>query len=140
MRDITRNLRLAASTALLAALVLGASAAAAGDSPSYDPRTAHAETDRNADGQVDREEFHHRMVEVFFHADRDKDGFMTFAEAERDLAITSDLGEADTDEDGRISLYEFVAVRFYDFDTADTDEDGHLSVEEVIVIFEVKGS
>ena len=105
-------------------------------SVSHDPRAAHAEADRNGDGYIDREEFHHRMVEVFFHGDRDKDGYMSFEEMDRAVVVTEDWSKIDTDGDGRIALYEFTRARFIDYDEVDTDRDGRLSVEEVAAAFE----
>src|SRR5262245_1831582 len=72
-----------------------------------DPHAAFAETDENGDGRVDREEFHHRMVEIFFHGDRDKDGYMTPTELAAAVEFPKDFEHADRDGDGRISLYEF---------------------------------
>lgn len=106
---------------------------------SYDPRVAHAEADSNGDGKVDRAEFHERMVEVFFHGDRDKDGYMTWAELEKTVVFPDDFRGADRNGDGRISLHEFIRVRFGDYDVVDTDGDGLLSVKEVTVVFERGG-
>ena len=119
--------------ALAASPVLGDEA-----SKSQDPRAAFAETDANRDGRVDREEFHHRMVEIFFHGDRDKDGYMTQQELVASVVFPDDFADADRDADGRISLYEFVRVRFATFDEVDTDADGVLSVEEVVATYETK--
>jgi Ca2+-binding EF-hand superfamily protein len=132
--------RFATIVALCALLALAS--AAAGDeskAPPYDPRKAHAEADANGDGGVDRAEFHSRMVEVFFFADADRDGFMTWPELEAAVAFPDDFRGADADKDGRISLYEFVRVRFADFDTVDSNHDGLLSVEEVVVVYERGG-
>ena len=133
-------MRFATLMALCAPLALAS--AAAGDeaeAPHYDPRKAHAEADANGDGGVDRAEFHSRMVEVFFFGDSDRDGFMTWAELEKAVAFPDDFRDADSDADGRISLYEFVRVRFADFDTVDSDRDGLLSVEEVTAVYERGG-
>ena len=119
--------------ALAASPVLGDEA-----SKSQDPRAAFAETDANRDGRVDREEFHHRVVEIFFHGDRDKDGYLTPAELQIAVVFPEDFADADRDSDGRIALYEFVQVRFATFDEVDADHDGVLSVEEVVEAFEVK--
>ena len=113
--------------------------ALADDRPTHDPRVAHEETDTNGDGQVDRAEFNARMVEIFFHGDANKDGYMTPAELEKTVPFPDDFRDADRNGDGRYSLYEFIEVRFYDFRLVDTNDDGLLSVEEVVVIFERGG-
>jgi len=124
---------------LLTAGVSGAASAAEGGAMPHDPRAAFAETDTNHDGKVDRQEFHERMVEVFFHGDRDKDGYMVWAELEAVVALPEDFRGADRDGDGRYSLYEFIRVRFDDYDVVDTDEDGLLSLEEILAVFERGG-
>ena len=123
-------------TALLALVALPALAEET--AKKHDPRAAFDETDENDDGRIDREEFHHRMVEIFFHGDRDKDGHMTTAELAGAVEFPKDFDGADRNADGRISLYEFVQVRFATFDEVDTDHDGLLSLEEVVSAFEVR--
>jgi Ca2+-binding EF-hand superfamily protein len=130
-------------SALLLCVVLAAAPAAtsakeAGGVP-HDPRAAFAETDTNHDGKIDREEFHQRMVEVFFFGDRDKDGFMTWEELTPVVAFPEDFRGADRNGDGRYSLYEFIKVRFDDYDVVDTDQDGLLSLEEIVAVFERGG-
>ena len=124
---------------LTLAMVLSAALASADDpkpDPAHDPRAAHAEADLNDDGQIDRREFHLRMVEVFFHADTDKNGFMKPEELNRATLLEEDFGKADNDGDGKISLYEFIEFRFHLFEEADTNSNGTLSVEEVVAVFE----
>ena len=98
----------------------------------YDPAAAHAEVDKNGDGQIDREEFHLRMVEIYFHGDRDKDGYMSPAELAVILIYPKSAEGADRNNDGRISLHEFVNNRFSLFTSVDTNLDGMLSVPEVV--------
>lgn len=118
-------------------LVLSTSPAGAEDSaPSHDPKVAHAQADRNGDGYIDRREFHLRMVEVFYHADTDKTGFLTPQQLNQATVLPEDFGEADRNGDGKVSLYEFTEYRFDDFDEADTDENGLLCIEEVTAVFE----
>lgn len=119
------------------ALVLSiAPARADSPKPAHDPRAAHAEADLDGDGQIDRREFHLRMVEVFFHADANKEGYLAPEELNKATVLEEDFHGADRDGDGRISLYEFIEYRFRAFDQADTDSDGRLSVEEVVAVFE----
>ena len=121
----------------LLALALGVSSAQAQHpAPTHDPKAAHARADLNGDGQIDRREFHLRMVEVFYHSDADKSGYLTPEQFKKATVLEEDFGEADKDGDGRISLYEFIEYRFDDFDEVDTNSDGLLSVEEVTVAFE----
>jgi Ca2+-binding EF-hand superfamily protein len=77
-------------------------------------------------------------AEIFFHGDRDKDGYMTSAELAGAVEFPKDFENADRDADARISLYEFIQVRFATFDEVDGNHDGVLSVEEVVEAFEVK--
>ena len=102
--------------------------------PPHDPRAAHAATDANHNGEIDREEFHHRIVQVFYFADVDKDGLVRLGE----LHVFDEdelFRVADRDRDSRISLKEFVNARFNNFRNADKDSDGTLSVQEVVDAF-----
>ena len=122
---------------LLAAgcILLAATARADDAAKKYEPRVAFAETDKNRDGAVDHEEFHARIVEIFFATDANKDGYLGGEELKQ-LAFPDDFTADDKDHDGRVSMREFLRVRFVDFDHADTDHDGVLSVEEVTAAFE----
>ena len=104
----------------------------------HDPRAAFVETDKNKDGKVDREEYHQRVMEIFFFGDKDKDGYMTQPELIAAVEFPDDFDDADRDADGRISYAEFVRVRFVTFDEVDGDGDGMLSVEEVVTAYEVR--
>jgi Ca2+-binding EF-hand superfamily protein len=131
-------MRMTATLILAAGLTLFGSPAGAGDQvTTHDPRAAFAEADTSRDGTVDREEFHVRIVEVFYHADRNKDGFLD-AEELKALAFPEDFTADDKDRDGRVSMREFLRVRFRDFDPADTDQDGVLSLDEVVAVYEGK--
>ncbi|MEN8161456.1 MAG: EF-hand domain-containing protein, partial [Myxococcota bacterium] len=68
-----------------------------------------------------------------------RNGYLSWAELEKAVAFPDDFRGADTDGDGRISLYEFVRVRFDDFDDVDKDHDGLLSVEEIVAVYERGG-
>jgi len=120
----------------LALAVSVSSAGADASKPNHDPKAAHAQADENGDGQIDRREFHVRMVEVYFHADTDKNGALKPEELNRATVLEEDFTEADNDGDGKITLYEFIEFRFLLFDEADADSSGTLSVDEVVVVFE----
>lgn len=98
----------------------------------HDPRKAHSEADANRDGFVDMEEFHHRITEVYYHGDRDKDGYMTVTEINQVVVFQEAWTDVDTNEDGRISLHEFVRDRIIDFQIVDANQDGLLSGDEVV--------
>jgi len=122
---------------LAAALVAAGSAYAADASPKPDPRQAFKETDTNGDGVIDHEEFHVRIVEVFYFADVNKDGYLDERELKA-LAFPEDFKEQDRDANGRVSLREFLRIRFADFPKTDTDGDGVLSVDEIVAVYEGK--
>jgi Ca2+-binding EF-hand superfamily protein len=94
-------------------------------------RTAHAETDLNGDGAVDREEFHRRMVEIFYLNDIDKDGHLNAEELAR-MNEGMVFEPADTNDDGKLTLPEYIDQRFKAFHDVDDDSDGLISVEEVV--------
>jgi Ca2+-binding EF-hand superfamily protein len=123
---------------LIVATVLAAAGSQAwAAAAKYDPRAAFAETDMNHDGAIDHAEFHQRIVEVFYRADANRDGFLDPGELKQ-LAFPEDFTADDKDSDGRVSMREFLRVRFHDFDVADTDRDGVLSLDEVVAAYEGK--
>jgi Ca2+-binding EF-hand superfamily protein len=100
----------------------------------HDPRAAHAATDRNHDGEINREEFEQRMIHIFYFADVDRDGFVTIGQ----LTVFDEgllFETADSDSDSRLSLSEFLIVRVENFRKADADGSDTLSVEEVVEAF-----
>jgi len=103
---------------------------------SHDPRAAHAKADTNDDGYVDVEEYHHRITEVYFHGDKDKDGRMTYDETDEVVVFQEDWTVVDTNDDGMVSLHEFVRDRMLDFNDVDTNLDGMLSPDEVVDAYE----
>ena len=123
---------------LITVLTLAVSAARADDqATAYDPKTAFAESDKNGDGVIDHRELYERVVDVFYRADANKDGFLSVEEFYQ-LPFPGDFKGGDRDGDGRVSLREFVRLREQDFDAADTDQDEVLSLEEVITVYEGK--
>lgn len=132
-------MRRRSTTLLLAATLLAGAALASAAEPAapYDPKAAFAETDRNGDGVVDLEEFHQRIVDVYYAADADKNGTLSAAELSQ-LPHPEAIKDVDRDGDGKVTLHEFVRVRFLQFQDADANHDGELSLEEVIRVYQVK--
>ena len=63
-----------------------------------DADTAFAEADTDSNGRIDHVEFHQRMVEVFYFADRDRDGYLAGTEIEQTVTDVSDeCGVIETD-------------------------------------------
>ncbi len=87
-----------------------------------------AVTDGNGDGRIERSEYDKRMVEVFFFADRNRDGVIVLEEL--DPVDRPAFAIVDVDGDGVISISEFLAYRGRDFTAADRNHDGGLSSEE----------
>jgi Ca2+-binding EF-hand superfamily protein len=131
------TMRFAMTALLLAGATLMLASVTRGESPGkpYDPRASFAQTDTNKDGVIDIEEFHVRMVEVFYNADTNKEGFLSVDEYGR-MPFSGAFKDADANGDGRISLPEFVTIRFRQFEEADTNHDTQLSVDEVITAYE----
>ena len=91
-------------------------------------REAHRAADRNGDGVLDRQEFHQRMVDVFYLQDANKDGRL--APAELPGLEAKAFARADANGDGSLDLGEFLNARARDFAAADKNGDGGLSAEE----------
>ena len=89
-------------------------------------------TDIDKNGRIDRQEYQKRMVEVFYFADRNKDGVVTVEElVEIEEVDAKAFAAADKNADGKLTMEEFVAYRMVDFDAADKNKDGVLTYEEV---------
>jgi Ca2+-binding EF-hand superfamily protein len=92
-----------------------------------------ATADKNHDGRIDLEEFNQRLTEVFFFADTDKDGKLSWEEIHA-VVVDADpqrFKAADSDGDGKLALYEFLYALDVDFIKADTNHDGVLDMQEV---------
>ena len=128
-------MRVVSMVSLIGILFFPLLASAQGAPPSHDPRAAFAAADENHDGRLDHEEFHHRIVQIFYFADDDRDGYVSNGQLKTfDEALLFVI--ADLDGDGRLSLYEFINARFVNFREADDDASGTLSVDEVVAAFE----
>jgi Ca2+-binding EF-hand superfamily protein len=121
---------------LLPLLAVGCSLTLAAASKSYAQATGDSFTtsDLDKNGRIDRAEYQRRMVEVFYFADKDKDGVVTIEE----IVAIEPLDEkafkaADRDGSGKLTVNEFVAYRMIQFDEADRNKDGVLTAEEVEV-------
>ncbi len=93
------------------------------------PDVAHKQADTDGDGGIDHAEFHHRMVEVFYFADGDRDGYLVGIEIARTGRENPAAG--DTNHDARVSLKEFIDEAFDRFEAGDTNDDEELSLAEV---------
>jgi hypothetical protein len=91
-------------------------------------------TDIDKNGSIDRQEYQRRMVEVFYFADRNKDGVVTVEELTAiETVDPKAFSAADKNGDGKLTVDEFVAYRMVDFTAADANKDGVLTYEEVQV-------
>lgn len=128
------------ATLLLAAALLITTSAARAAEPAkrYDPREAFAQADLDHNGVVDLGEFHQRIMDIFYLADGDRDGWLNPTELQQ-LAFPQDFGAHDKDSDGRLAMREFFRVRLGDFRSADTNDDSELSEAEVVAAYERRG-
>ncbi len=116
-------------TSLAVACLLGVAAAPV---VAQDLESKFATADLNKDGKIDRAEYQRRMVEVFYFADKNKDGVVTIEEiAAIETVDEAAFKKADKNGDGRLTLNEFVTYRVIQFDEADANHDGVLTLEEV---------
>ena len=120
----------------VALLAFGAATAGAQQAPAYDVKAAFAQTDKNGDGAIEIDEFHERLVDVFFLGDVDKDGFLSEEEFAKVVVIKEDFAIVDKNGDGKVSKNEFVSARLPIFIAMDADKDGELSIVEVTAGFE----
>src|SRR5512139_507277 len=121
---------------LVVVLIAALTAGTAGYSAAAEQMTREeviATADKNRDGRIDLQEFNQRMTEVFFFADTDKDGKLSWEEIHA-VVVDADpqrFKAADSDGDGKLSLFEFLYALDVDFIRADENHDGVLDMEEV---------
>jgi Ca2+-binding EF-hand superfamily protein len=114
------------------AVVLALSRHAGASPPAdYDVNAAFDETDTNKDGAIEIDEFFDRLVEIYFHADADKNGTLGPEEFAKAVVVQQEFADVDRNGDGAIDRREFVRTRLPLFQEADTDRDGSLSLAEV---------
>jgi hypothetical protein len=86
--------------------------------------------DVNGDGRIDRGEFHEWMVEVFFHRDQGRKGYLTIDDVRG--AMTPEVFKAlNRKQDGKLALSEFLNALFQDFQAIDTGQAGSITVEQI---------
>ncbi len=126
MRQFTGRIILATATAAL--LLTGPAAA---QSPAQrDWRERFQVHDRNADDRIDRAEFQEWMVEVFFHRDQAKKGYLTFEDL-KDVMTPQKFAAADRNGDGKLWLDEFLNALFQDFEAIDGNKEGSITVRQI---------
>jgi Ca2+-binding EF-hand superfamily protein len=88
--------------------------------------------DVNGDGRIDRAEFQEWMVEVFFHRDQGRKGYLTIDDVRG--SMTPEVFKAlDRKPDGKLGLSEFLNAMFQDFQAIDTGREGSITIEEIEV-------
>ena len=95
-------------------------------------------TDIDGDDRIDLEEYRHRITDVYFFLDIDKDGKLTVVEIQRsfpdlDAAV---INKADVNGDATITIYEFRYVLHKDFNEMDKNQDGSLDMHEMKTMVE----
>jgi len=97
-------------------------------------------TDLNGDDRIDIEEYRHRITDVYFFLDADKDGKLTVFEIQRSMPDIDPavIDKADVNGDAIITIYEFRYVLYKDFDEIDKNQDGSLDEQEMKAAMEQK--
>jgi len=106
------------------ALALSASLAFAQETTLTDQHLSAADGD--ADGAVSESEFRATMQRVFAALDADKNGVVTWVEAEPAM-LREHFDALDANKDGQVTATEMDAQASKDFATADQDGDGALN-------------
>ena len=90
-------------------------------------------TDLNEDDRIDIEEYRHRINDVYFFLDADKDGKLTVVEIQRGIPnLDPDLiDNTDVNGDTIITIYEFRYLLYKDFDALDKNQDCSLDQQEM---------
>jgi hypothetical protein len=90
-------------------------------------------TDLNGDDRIDIEEYRHRITDVYFFLDADKDGKLTVVEIQKSIPNIDPalIDNADVNGDTIITIYEFRYVLYKDFDVMDKNQDGSLDKLEM---------
>lgn len=97
-------------------------------------------TDLDGDERIDIKEYRHRITDVYFFLDADKDGKLTVVEIQRSMPDIDPavIDTADVNGDAIITIYEFRYVLYKDFDAIDKNQDGDLDKQEMKNAIEAK--
>jgi hypothetical protein len=97
-------------------------------------------TDLDGDDRIDIKEYRHRITDVYFFLDADKDGKLTVVEIQRSMPDIDPavIDKADVNGDAIITIYEFRYVLYKDFDEMDKNQDGSLDEQEMKAAMEQK--
>jgi hypothetical protein len=87
-------------------------------------------TDRDADGQLNWEEFRNLLAKLFSSADRDGDQILAGGEI-GSLFTKTELTTADKNKDGKVQEREFFAYAARVFLLTDADHNGSLTPKEI---------
>jgi Ca2+-binding EF-hand superfamily protein len=113
----------------LALMVSSVAVPAGAEGPATGLEQLHAHADRNADGKIDRHEFHQHQVDLFYFLDVNKNG--SLAASELEMTGVEHFVRVDLDKNGELAMKEFLEARSWDFEKADADNDGSLTVLEI---------
>lgn len=120
-------------------LIVGAGAAAPSWGQSRDPLQMLQNADANRDGVITREEFHAARSQMFDRLDRNRDGYLSSADAlgrrmrggRAAEALQGMITTFDANGDGRVSRAEFVNGPAWLFDLGDRNGDGRIDQAEM---------